>query len=88
MGVWCGQKNLSLGITVRHHEACRVMPISDPLDRFFCPHHTPMKDTYCLAHGLRQLTRDTKSDVSYLQALLTRHNEDLQMTFGVCRHTT
>ena len=25
-----------------------VMPISDPRDRFFYPHHTPMKDTYFL----------------------------------------
>ena len=25
-----------------------VMPISDPCDRFFCPHHTPMKETYIL----------------------------------------
>ena len=23
-----------------------MMPISDPRDRFFYPHHTPMKDTY------------------------------------------
>ena len=42
--VWI--ENLSLGITVRHHEACLVMPISDPRDRFFYPHHTSMKDTY------------------------------------------
>ena len=48
MGVWCGLKNLSLGITVRHHSASLVMPISDPRDRFFYPHHTPMKDTYYL----------------------------------------
>ena len=46
MGVWCGQKNPSLGITVRHHSASLVMPISDPRDRFFNPHHAPMKDTY------------------------------------------
>ena len=46
MGVWCGLKNLSLEITVRHHSASLVMPISDPRERFFCPHHTPMKDTY------------------------------------------
>ena len=26
-----------------------MMPLSDPRDRFFYPHHTPMKDTYCLA---------------------------------------
>ena len=32
--------------TDRHHSASRVMPISDPRDRFFYPHHTPMKDTY------------------------------------------
>ena len=43
MGVWCGQKNPSLGITVRHHSASLVMPISDPHDRFFYPHHIPMK---------------------------------------------
>ena len=30
----------------RHHEASLVMPISDPRDRFFIPHHTPMQDTY------------------------------------------
>ena len=39
---------MSLGITVRHHSASLVMPISDPRDRFFYPHHTPMKDTYNL----------------------------------------
>ena len=44
MGVWCGKKNLSLGITVGHHSASLVMPISDTRDRFFYPHHTPMKD--------------------------------------------
>ena len=25
-----------------------VMPISDPRDRFFYPHHTPMQDSYSL----------------------------------------
>ena len=25
-----------------------IMPISDPRERFFYPHHTPMKDTYSL----------------------------------------
>ena len=32
--------------------------------------------------------RDTKSDVSCSQTLLTRRNEDQQLTFGVGRHTT
>ena len=27
------------------------MPISDPRDRFFYPHHTPMKDTYFPEHN-------------------------------------
>ena len=40
IGVWCGEKNLSLGITVRHHSASLVMPNSDPHDRFFYPNHT------------------------------------------------
>ena len=83
MGVWCGQKNLSLGITVRHHSASLVMPISDPRDRFFYPHHTPMKDTYSLTRGLRQFTRDTTSNVSCLQTLLTRRYGKLRITFGV-----
>ena len=60
------------------------MLISDPRAK----HHTPMKDTYRLAHGLRQLTRDSKSDVSCLQTTLTRHTEKLRMTFDVGRHTT
>ena len=42
---------------------------------------------FCLAHGLRRLTRDKKSNVSCLQKLLTRRNEDLQMTLGVGRNT-
>ena len=39
---------MSLGITVRHHSASLVMPISDPRYRFFYSQHTPMKDTYYL----------------------------------------
>ena len=30
-------------VTDRHHEACRTVI---PSDRFFCPHHTPMIDTF------------------------------------------
>ena len=41
--------NPSLGITVLHHSASLVMPISDRRDRFFYPHHTPMKDTHNLS---------------------------------------
>ena len=63
------------------------MPISDPRDRFLYPNYTSMNDTYSLVHALRQLTRDTRSDVSCLQELLTRRNEKLRITFGVGRHT-
>ena len=28
-----------------------MMPISDPRDRFFYPHRTPMKDTYNVNYG-------------------------------------
>ena len=38
---------------------------------------------FCLAHGLRRLTRETKCSVSCLQTSLTRRNEKLRMTFGV-----
>ena len=30
----------------QHISASLVMPISDPRDRIFYPHHIPMKDTY------------------------------------------
>ena len=53
MDVWCGYKNSSLGITVRHHSASLVMLISDPRDRFLYPHHTSMKDTYNLYINLK-----------------------------------
>ena len=43
---------------------------------------------FCLAHGLRQLAGDTKSDVSCLQMSPARCNEKLRMTFGVGRHKT
>ena len=42
---------------------------------------------FCPTHRPRQLTRDTKSDLIYLQILLTPLNEDLQMTSGVDHHT-
>ena len=71
--------SVRLGINVRHHSASLLMPNSDPCDRFFYPHQTPMKDTYSLAHGLRQLTPHAKSDVSCLQTTLI---------FGVGRQTT
>ena len=38
---------------------------------------------FCLAPGLRELTRDTKSDVSYLQTFFTHRNEKRRMTFGM-----
>ena len=43
---------------------------------------------FFLAHGLRQLTRDAKGDVSCVRTTLTRRNEKLQMTFGVGHHKT
>ena len=50
MKIKCGkskgmQEKLSImGVS----SASLVMPISDPRDRFFYPHHTPMKATYNL----------------------------------------
>ena len=37
---------------------------------------------------MRQLTRDTKRDISCVQTMLTRPNENLRMTFGVSCHIT
>ena len=39
-----------LGNAVCHHFAGLVMPISDPDDRFFYPHHIPIEDTYIVVH--------------------------------------
>ena len=50
------RKNLSFGISVRHHSASLVMPISDPRDRFFYPHHTSMIDTYNLIYHFCHLS--------------------------------
>ena len=33
-------------VTQDHCLASLLIPVSDPRDRFFYPHHTPMKDTY------------------------------------------
>ena len=43
---------------------------------------------FCLAKGLRQLTQDSKSNVSCLQTMPTSRNENLRMTFGVSHHIT
>ena len=75
------KKNLSLGITVRHHSASLVMPISDPRDRFFYPHHTPKKDTYCLTYEVRILTQSEKS-VLFQSSGLPRSGKNIwKMTF-------
>ena len=43
-------------VTERHHEACRVMPNSDPEWQIFYPHHTLMIDTLsCIPFGLPHL---------------------------------
>ena len=42
---------------------------------------------FCFVHGLRQLTRDTKGDVSCLQTSFTCRKENLRMMFGVGGHT-
>ena len=39
-------ENPSLRITVRHHEACLVMPNSYPDDGIFNLHFTTIKDSY------------------------------------------
>ena len=36
------RKICHLGSLFLHHKASLVMPISDPRDRVFYPHHTPM----------------------------------------------
>ena len=66
MGVWCAEKTPSLWITVRHHSASFMMPISDPRYRLFYPHRTPMKDTYILAHQIRISACFTCTYKSYL----------------------
>ena len=45
------------------------MPISDPRDRFFYPHHTPMKDTYYLGQVFQSIFTLTKLLVADLLSL-------------------
>ena len=42
---------------------------------------------FCLAHGLRQLIRDTKKVVSCLQTSLKPRHEKARMTLGIGGHT-
>ena len=69
------RKNLSFGITVRHQSASLVMPISDPRDRFFYPHHTSMKDSCYFPvqaenHGIT-ITHTTNGATGSLAYILT-----------------
>ena len=43
-------ENTVTWVTVRHQEACRVMPNSYPSDGIFSQHLTTMKDPYKLVH--------------------------------------
>ena len=75
----------ALPTALRGPAASLMKPISDPRDRFFYPHHTPMKVTYSVTHELRQLTCDVKSDVRTLKSEVTsliRHHAKYRMTFG------
>ena len=55
--------------------ASLVMPISDPRDRFFYPHHTHMKDTYIITHIVLYITSSKtyvlEDDLSISQSELT-----------------
>ena len=42
-----------------------MMPISDPRDRFFYPHHTPMKDTYNVPLFMLSRSRPAKNSGEY-----------------------
>ena len=69
MTVWCGLKNLSLGITVRLGKPrdaeqcpCLVMPSSDPRNRFYL-HQTAMIDSYYT--GLHRQVNTSDSPLNY-----------------------
>ena len=50
--------------------------VSDKMrHKLFCLAVFAVLEKFCLAHGLRQLTRDTKYDVSCLQTSFTCHNK-------------
>ena len=49
-----------------------MMPISDPRDRFFYPHHTPMKDTYNLKQLIPQ-SQFTRTTLRYLELTVSEY---------------
>ena len=60
--VHVGKENLTRGVGIStrdkacHDFASLVMPICDPRDRFFYPHHTPMIDIFsCIPFDLPHL---------------------------------
>ena len=52
------EKIPSLGVTVRHHEACLVMPNSYPSDGIFNLHRRTIMDSFSCIFFLRQLHLD------------------------------
>ena len=83
--------NLSLKvahrITVRHYSASLMMPISEPRDRFFYPHHTPKKDTYyphhtsltdtfsCISFDLPHLVFKVEFTIKYFKEFLLKFRD-------------
>ena len=66
-----------------------MMPISDPRERFFYPHHTPMKDTYIISrllvsigdtrikHSQENLWNCISSQIAFWYALEIKHIEHI-----------
>ena len=62
MSMRCGLKKSKKKKKKKIHSGSRLERSNgSPRDGIFNPHLIPMKDTYSLAHGLRQLTGDVKS---------------------------
>ena len=52
-------------VTVCHHSASLVMPISDPRDRFFYPTLTLLIDSYSVIEGQHCTICDAKHKINF-----------------------
>ena len=66
--------------------ASLMMPISDPRNRFFYPHHTPMKDTYFLNENIycdpsfKPSLRDGFNEGPQFMLILKKKDNNPQLT--------
>ena len=62
------------------------MPISDPRDRFFYPHHTPMKDIYSPVGENKESYQVSFITINRQTGILDEPWREARFTLGIVNH--